>query len=94
MGMLSNRDNIKLWVKERDAAVSTLDIDTFKEFYAKWHRRGVYAIPPHALPSDDVLEISIRKMAYHSPGVDPAIRAEAEKWLYEHGSDTKLDGGM
>lgn len=90
MGILSNKDNLALWVKERDAVTQKFDVAAFREFYAKWHRRGVYAVPPEDLPGDDVLEIAIRKMVIHETNADPEKIKEATEWLVSRGYDLEI----
>lgn len=76
-----------LWLKERDEVIRTQDIDKFKEFYQKWTERGFYR---GGLPSDEVIEISLRKMLYHLGNATEQEKAYAEKWLLEHGSSTDI----
>ena len=76
-----------IWIKERDEAVRTQDIEQFKAFYKKWTERGFYR---NGLPSDEVIEISLRKMLYHLGNATEEEKAYAEKWLKEHGSSTSL----
>ena len=84
---MKNKEWIKIFVEERDAVVQTFDIDKFKEFYAKWKARGIYNFD---LPRDEIIEISLRKMAYHSTNIPENIRKEAEKWLLDRGYSTDL----
>ena len=76
-----------IWIKERDEAVRTQDVEQFKAFYKKWRARGFYKMP---LPSDEVIEISLRKMLYHLADVTEEEKAEAEKWLKERGYSTDM----
>ena len=76
-----------IWIKERDEAVRTQDVEKFKEFYKKWTERGFYR---NGLPSDEVIEISLRKMLYNLGNVTDQEKAEAEKWLKERGYSTAL----
>ena len=76
-----------IWIKERDEAVRTQDIEKFKAFYKKWTDRGFYR---GGLPSDEVIAISLRKMLYHLGNATEEEKAYAEKWLKEHGSSTDL----
>lgn len=80
-------NQIAQFVKERDAAVRTLDIETFKKFYERWREKGVYEIP---LPSDGILEIAIRKAAVHSTNLTEEERQKAAKWLTERGYSTEI----
>lgn len=76
------------FVKERNEAVITYDVETFKKFYAKWKKLGVYEVP---LPIDQVLEISMRKMVYATPSFTQEQRDEAKKWLVERGYEVLID---
>ena len=76
-----------IWIKERDEAIRTLDVETFKKFYKKWTERGFYR---NGLPSDEVIEISLRKMLYHLGNATEQEKSEAEKWLTERGYDTNM----
>lgn len=73
---------IKQWVKERDAAVRTFDVEIFKQFYERWQKKGLYTVP---LPSDKLIEITIRKMAVHSINLTDEERETAKQWLEERG---------
>lgn len=75
------------WLKERDEVVKTYDINKFKDFYYKWTVMGLYDSP---LPSDRVIEISMRKMVYNMLSATEDEKAEAKKWLIEHGCTTKI----
>lgn len=48
------------WLTERDEVLKTHDVNLFKEFIKKWRKRGFYDDTP--LPSDEVLEVTMRKM--------------------------------
>ena len=74
---------IREFVRDRDKAVATFNIETFKKFFAKYKAKGIYDID---LPNDDkVIEISLRKMAVHSTGLPMKVRMEAAEWLTERG---------
>lgn len=72
------------YVEERDKAVASMDLDTFKAFARK------YAPECYELPSDQTLEIAMRKMAVHSTGIDIDTRVNAFRWLLERGYDFNL----
>lgn len=76
-----------VWIKERDEAVRTQDIEKFKEFYKKWSARGFYR---NGLPSDEVIEISLRKMMYHIASATEEEKQTAKEWLEAHGSSTDI----
>lgn len=82
-----DRKMMKLWIEERDKVVKTYDVKAFKEFYYKWKRRGLYTLD---LPADDVIEISLRKMVCMMKSATDEEKAEAEKWLIEHGSSPEV----
>lgn len=65
------------WRTERDEVLTLMDVEKFKRFYAKWKRRGVYSVP---LPSDEVIEIAMRKMCLEANGIDIKVKREAEAW--------------
>lgn len=79
---MSDVYELSQWVKERDEAIYTFDVDTFKEFYRKWQKRGVYTEP---LPSDEVIEITMRKMVCCLAKPKKDKLEEARAWLSEHG---------
>lgn len=86
---MTNKEWIKLFEKERDEAIRTLDVEKFKEFYLRWEKRGLYTV---GLPQNDrVIEISMRKMLYHIKSATKEEKLEARKWLHEHGCTTSLD---
>lgn len=76
-----------IWLKERDEAVRSLDIDTFKAFYEKWTKRGFYR---NGLPSDEVIEISLYKMLYNLGSATEQEKEIAEKWLHDRHYDTSM----
>ena len=71
------------WLKERDAAVQSFDVETFKKFYKKWTEKGYYE--NNNLPSDEVIEISMRKMTCALLHPDPEKLEQAKAWLKEKG---------
>jgi hypothetical protein len=74
---------MKAWIKERDAAVSSLDVDTFRQFYEKWEARGIYDQP---FPKDKrVAEIAMYKMAMEIRSIRKSVKDQAYKWLNERG---------
>lgn len=76
------RTDHKQWLKERDEAAYSFDVDKFKKFYTKWRKRGFYNMP---LPSDEVIEISMRKIVCSLANPDEYKLAEARAWLSERG---------
>ena len=76
-------DVIKRYNKDRDKAVLSLDVETFKKFCKKWGN----PIPP----TDRVIEITMRKMACHIPSLPSDFRSEAKRWLEDRGYTDKLE---
>lgn len=81
------------YAKERDAATIAVvegeSLEVFKAFVAKWQDLGLYS-PNFKLPSDEVLEITIRKMVIHETNVPESTKQKAAKWLLERGYDLNL----
>lgn len=77
------------WLSERDKVVKTYDIDAFKAFWHKWQDKGIYDkwMP---LPSDEVIEISMRKMVFNMSSATETEKKEAESWLSQRGYSTGL----
>lgn len=82
-----NEEQMKQWVKEREEAVLSLDIEKLKEFYRKWAKYGIYN---EQLPSDKVLEITIRKCICGLADPPKDKLAEAKEWLEERGYSCEL----
>lgn len=76
--------------RDTEEAVSTLDINNLKAVVDKWSKRGLFP-ECFCLPSDEVLEISIRKMAVNMRNIPEEIQEEAKEWLLTRGYDLKLD---
>ena len=63
-------------------AIKTDSVEPFKEFV----RKHAEAYPPcFELPSDNVIEISIRQMALHCTDIEPEIKGLAVDWLLSRG---------
>ena len=77
-------DSIQEYVKARDEAVKSMDIDKFKAFITRTTPDGF------TMPSDEVLQITMRKMAVHITNLDVETRVNAFRWLLEHGYDFSL----
>lgn len=80
---------IRKWVKERDAVVKTYDIEKFKAFWIKWQKKGLYD-KRMALPPDNVIEISLRKMVCATTSATDAEKEEAKQWLSQRGYSSEL----
>lgn len=77
-----NDKQMKQWVKERDEAIKSYDVEKFKAFYRKWQRLGVYR---NTLPPDKVIEVSMRKMLCHIQSATKDEVIEAKAWLHLRG---------
>ena len=84
---------IKQFVEERNRAVYAVvmgeDVEVFKAFVKKWQDLGFYP-PCFALPSDEVLKASIRKMCIATASFSDEIKNEAKYWLLAHGYTTDI----
>ena len=85
--MTTKRKWLEIWLKERNEALRSQDVEQFKAFYERWKARGFYALN---LPPDNVIEVSLRKMLYNLKNATEEEKTEAEKWLTERGFTTDL----
>lgn len=85
--MAPDKKEFELWIKERDEAISALDVEKFKAFYNKWKAKGVYNIN---LPSDLVIEITLYKMLYNIESATDEEKAKAKEWLESKGYSTEM----
>lgn len=75
---------IQKYNRERDEAVASLDVETFKKWCRKWG---------NPYPSDDrVIEITMRKMMYHITSFSEEDKQKAKEWLECRGYSTDLGG--
>ena len=85
---------VALYVKERDeATIKAVESDTlepFKAFIEKYKLLGAYPTC-FELPSDDVLEIAVRKMVIHETRAPESVKQKATEWLLSRGYDLNLD---
>jgi hypothetical protein len=77
------------YIEDITAAVATLDINNLKAVVNKWQNKGIGKY--FCLPSDEVLEITIRKMAVNMTNISEDIQEEAKAWLLARGYDLKLE---
>ena len=71
-------------------ACLTYDVKELKAHIAKYKALG-YFPDCYRLPTDDVLNITMRKIVFNSNLASPADQAEAGTWLIENGYDLYLD---
>lgn len=76
------------WEKERNEACRSYNVNKFRLWYAKWMQKGMYFKP---LPVEDkVIEITMRKMVYNLKFATEEEKEIAQKWLLDHGCDTRI----
>lgn len=84
---------VALYVSDRDEAtieaVKTDSLEPFKNFINKYKTLGFFPTC-FSLPSDDVLEISVRKMVIHETRAPQDVKDKATEWLLSRGYDTSL----
>ena len=73
---------VNQWLKERDAAALSLNVETFKAFYRKWQEIGVY---DQDLPSDELIEVCMRKMICMMQNAPEDAKLDAIIWLKDRG---------
>ena len=78
---MNTDEKIRKFVKERNEACSSFDLEKFKKFCRKY-KGG-------RLPSDEVLEIVMRKMVVNTEPRLPQYE-EAKAWLLERGYDLEV----
>ena len=85
--------SIEDYVKDRDAAIiesiRTDSVEPFKAFIEKHKALGAYP-DCFKLPSDEVIEISIRKLSLHCVKIPPEIKGRSVEWLLSRGYDLNL----
>lgn len=81
-------------IDERDratiAVVEGESIEVFKAFVNKLLDLG-YMPPCFKLPSDEVLEISVRKMVLYEINAPESTKEKAREWLLSRGYDLELE---
>ena len=82
-----NEDKITAYYEDLTQAVESMDLQTFKDFT----ERNKDLMPPFfCLATDEVLEITMRKIAVNLPMVNKDVKKEAELWLTSRGYDLSL----
>lgn len=75
---------IRIYIKERDEAVASMDVEKFRKFAEKYNSRVQYV-------NDEVVEVMMRKMAVHITSLPVDVRTEAFRWLISRGYDFDLE---
>ena len=77
-------DEIMQFVKERNEALLSHSVEKFKDFYMKWHIRGVYTVKPPK--GDIVIRASMEKAILNGmPNVPEKDKDIAREWLISNG---------
>lgn len=83
---------IKDYASEMREAVFPLELDMFKEFFVKWGILfGLFNM--FSIPTDDIIEITMYKLACNMPDAPAPVKEAAEVWLKDHNYSSDL-GGM
>lgn len=69
--------------KLRNEMICAMDVETFKAFYKKMIKAGVFENGP--MPADDVIEITMRKMACNITNIPKKVQMDAAEWLAKRG---------
>lgn len=82
------------YVRDRDdatfKAIETDSVEPYKALIEKYRPLGF--IPPcFKMIEDATLEITIRKVAYHSINLPQETRDKAKRWLLDRGYDLELE---
>lgn len=83
-------DEMKEYAIKRDEAIiESIRTDSVQPFRRFMNEQGLKGVLPacFVLPSDEVLEISIRQMALHCTNISPEIKGQAVDWLIKNGHD-------
>ena len=86
---MANKKLIEQWVKDRDEAVLSFDLEKFKAFYRKYQALGVY--DKNVTPSDRVFAVAQRKMVLQIESATEEQKFEAKNWLFKRGYDFRID---
>lgn len=76
-------------IKRDEAIVECIRTDSVQPFRRFINEQGLKGVLPacFTLPSDEVLEISIRQMCLHCTNIAPEIKGLAVDWLLKNGHD-------
>ena len=76
-------------IKRDEAIIESIRTDSVQPFRRFINEQGLKGVLPACfeLPTDEVLEISIRQMAIHCTDIEPEIKGKAVDWLLSHGHD-------
>lgn len=78
---------LRQWRKDRDKAVRSLNVSTFKKMYYKYMRLGIYQLDP---PDDYIIEITMHKMLYNLKDATDHEKRMAADWLKIHNCTTEI----
>jgi hypothetical protein len=81
----SEEEEVKEFVRDRDAAILTFDVREFRKFYRKWEKKGVYG---KKLPKDDeIIMLVICHMVLGMENPPEEAKKRAEEYLTSYGVD-------
>lgn len=76
------RDILTEFIIDRAKALRSLDVKKFRKFCKKWEMPNI--------STDEVLEITMRKMLYNLYSATDEERNDAKEWLESRGYSTSL----
>lgn len=80
------------FVKDRDAALLSMDRETFLAFVLKWQAWS--GVNPDMLKSEALTEAIMHKMITTAKSLPLALRRESKAWLTAHGLKSGDDGEL
>lgn len=80
---MKSKISVEEFVKKRNLAVCSMDVDVFKEWYKEMVECGAFL--KRELPADNVLEITMRKMACEITNIPTEVKLKAAEWLLIRG---------
>jgi hypothetical protein len=95
LDQLDEEERIKLFIRERNEVLLSLDVDKFEEFWKRWDNPtpdGGWCCPDGS-PNDSRL-IMMHKARLHLPNesISADEKAKSRTWLKKHGYDEYIGG--
>lgn len=84
------KEILETYYKDLKETALKFDVEEFKNFVKRWKGRGIYP-DCFELPTDEILEITIRKIVVNMKGAPIHKQAEATYWLSIRGYDLELE---
>ena len=76
--------NIREYHEELYEVCVKLDFDEFKEFFTKYGAMFHLFNDNHPYPTDEVIELTMYKVAYNHPDTPMSVKKAAKDWLKSH----------